>query len=227
MNKHELLTAVTVAVGTAALTITAFWPDSLDAGDDPVALAPKISRPTLVANGVEFTLKPADDRNFSAGEEPVLELAALNTNSTPARATVHLAMSATSPADALSRVVRTPSLLWQTDQAVALAPGESKTIVLQIGTKLPPNNLISILLQDTGAAAQSPALDTAPVNGLKAMRITAPGAITALSFSTVVPRKDQSIATIQAGARTSVRSNNQALEGFAGGRDSSSDLAAD
>src|SRR5512138_3175597 len=95
MKRNELWTAITVAMGTAALTITAFWPGSLDAGDDPAALAAKISKPKLVVAGVEFTLTPAEDRNFSAGEEPVFQLAALNTNPTEARATVRVAMSAT------------------------------------------------------------------------------------------------------------------------------------
>ena len=64
-----------------------------------------------------------DLRTFDAHGTPALTVY-LATD--PARDTsplVQLVMSATSPADALSRVLRTPAMLWRADQAVALAPG--------------------------------------------------------------------------------------------------------
>lgn len=196
MKRNELCTVITTAMGTAALLITAFWPDSLDAGGEPAELSPKISKPKLVAGGVEFSLAPAERRDLSAGDEPVFELTALNTNSEKAQANVRIAMTATSPADALSRVVRTPSMLWQTEQSVALAPRESKTLTLNTRTKLPPNNLISVLLQDNAAGPSTP-LTVGPQPAIKPEATPAPASsmITALTFLTITPNREQTVFT--------------------------------
>ncbi len=184
MNRNDILTATTVAVGTAALAITVFWPDALDAGDrEPLPAG--ISEPKLFIQGVELRLSPEGGRNFSGGEQPVFELAAVNTNSASATICVHVAMNATSPADALSRVVRTPSPLWQDDQTIVLRPGEQKTLILSTKTKLPANSLISVALQDKGASVNGAALSVAGVLGEpKLGALPRTSMITALTFFT-------------------------------------------
>ncbi len=188
MNRKDLMTVMTVAVGTAALALAALWPDSLGAGDEPQPLLPKIAHPKLLATGVELTLSPAENRVFKAGDEPVLELTALNTQENPADITVHLAMSRTSPADPLSRVVRAPTAIWHCDQSLALAPKETKTIVLNTRTKLPPNSLISVSLEAMpGGVAGLNSADKDRSGNATAMT-SLPQKIVALSFSTLLPR---------------------------------------
>jgi len=154
---------MTVAGGTAALAISALWPGSLDAGDTPQPPPPGIAQPKLTSDGVELTLN-AGGSQFAAGDQPALELVATNTQTSPAELTVHVTMFAASLADALSRVVPAPVLLWQRDQPLALAPREGSRIILPTETRLPPRSLISLRIE------------TRP-------RGTA-GGITALSFAT-------------------------------------------
>ncbi len=187
MNRKDLMTVMTVAAGTAVLTLAALWPDSLGAGDEPQRLLPKIAQPTLLATGVELTLSPPENRVFEAGDEPVLELTALNTQEKHADITVHLSMSRTSPADPLSRVVRVPTAIWHCDQSLALAPKETKTIVLNTQTKLPPNSLISVSLEAMPGVAGLNSADKDHSESGTAMT-SPPQKIVALSFSTLLPR---------------------------------------
>ncbi len=194
MKKQDLLTATTVALGTAALSVAAFWPGSLDAGDEEQRATAKIAQPKLFAEGVELSLSSPQDRTFREGDQPTFELAALNTNSTPVELTLHLAMSASSPADALSRVVRTPSMLWQADKSIVLAPGEAKKVAVPTATKLPSKNLISVTMQQAVPAESSPI----PIQHRAAQT---PGAVVMLSFSTLggEPLKGDRIAAFPAG----------------------------
>ncbi len=180
MTNNDLLNALGAAAAAAALTMTAFWPGTLDAGD-PQPIPAKIAQPKLVSHGVELTLASAVGSAFTAGEEPTFELAALNTNSTPAEIELHIAMSATAPADAMSRVVRTPAVLWQTDQALTLGPGENKKVMLTCGTKLPPMSVISVLLQEKRSGDRA---------NLEIGSVRSTNSIVALSFSTF-PGKQQ------------------------------------
>ncbi len=184
MNKNDLLTVITSATATAALTLTAFWPGSLGAGDDPQPVPPKIAQPKLAAGGLEISIAAAEGHPLRAGDEPVLELTAVNPTAAAAQASIQVALSTTSPADALSRVVRTPAVLWQADQSLALGPKEVKKVLLKTGTKLEPNRLLSVLLSETGpgsiaGASAAPAKSSGPPS---------PHSIVGLSFSTISPK---------------------------------------
>jgi hypothetical protein len=171
MKTKDILTIMTVAFGTATLTVAAFWAGSLDAGSDADAPSAKIAKPQLVSHGVELTLALAGGRVFKAGEQPEFELTALNTTNQPASVSVCVTMTSSSPADALSRVIRMPAVLWQQEQIVTLQPKETKVLALCAGTNLPPNSVISVSLREPGEKA-------APFTP----------SIVALSFSTVVPK---------------------------------------
>ena len=67
-----------------------------------------------------MTLAPAGGRVFKAGDQPEFELTALNTTNQPASASVCVTMTSAAPADALSRVIRMPTVLWQQEQVVRL-----------------------------------------------------------------------------------------------------------
>jgi hypothetical protein len=178
MKIKDILTITTVALGTATLTVAAFWAGSIEAGSDADAPPAKIAKPQFVSHGVELTLAPAGGRGFQAGDQPEFELTALNTTNQPASASVCVTMTSSSPADALSRVIRLPKVLWQQEQVITLQPNETKVLALCASTNLPPNSVISVSLHEQDQKAVP----------------FAPG-IVALSFSTVVPKTLPTVAS--------------------------------
>ena len=187
MKTKDLMTMATVALGTATLTVMTFWSGPLEAGLEGDALAAKIAKPKLVSHGVELTLTAAEGRIFKAGDEPAFALTAVNTTGEPAAVTVRLAMTASSPADAMSRVPRMPTALWQQHQSLTLKPNETKTIVIPVPTKLPANSTMAVSLQESdplqakvGAASSGirPALQFGP---------SPQAGIVAMNFSTAAP----------------------------------------
>jgi hypothetical protein len=171
MKTKDILTITTVALGTATLTVAAFWAGPIEAGSDADAPPSKIAKSRLVAHGVELTLAPADGRVFKAGDQPEFDLTALNTTQQPASASVRVAMTSSSPEDRMSRVIRLPKAMWQQEQVVSLQPGETKTFTLSANAKLPANSVIAVSLGEQNEKAA----------------LFAPG-IQALSFSTVAPK---------------------------------------
>jgi len=149
MKAKDFMNIASVAAGTAAVTIVTCWPGSTDAGAEQDALAAKIAKPKLVCNGVEMSLAAAGGRVFKAGDLPVFELAAVNTTAEPATVAVGVVMSASSTADALSRVIRLPAILCQEQRLIVLKPHEARTVLLSPKTKLPPNSLISVSLEES------------------------------------------------------------------------------
>ena len=153
MNTKDILTITTVALGTATLTVAAFWAGPIEAGGDADTPPSKIAKSRFVSHGVELTLAPAGGRIFKAGDQPEFELTALNTTSQPASASVCVTMTASSPADPLSRVIRLP------EGSVAAGAGRNaqsqrdKVLALRARTNLPPNSVISVVLGEPGRKA--------------------------------------------------------------------------
>lgn len=148
MKTKDLLTIATAALGTATLTVAAFWAGPTDAGNDADAPPPKLAKSLLVSHGVELALAPAGGRTFKAGDQPEFVLTALNTTSQPASASICVTMTASAPASFESRVIRAPSVLWRQEQIVSLQPNETKVYSLCAKTNLPPMSVISVSLQD-------------------------------------------------------------------------------
>ena len=148
MKANDLLTIATAALGTATLTVTAFWAGPLDAGNDAEAPAPMIAKTRLISRGIELGLSPAGGRTFQAGDQPEFELTAINTTDQPASVSVGVTMTASSLADALSRTVRLPQVLWRQEQIVSLGPNETNVLTLVTGTNLPAKSVVSVSLQD-------------------------------------------------------------------------------
>jgi hypothetical protein len=149
MKTKDLITIATTALGTTTLTATLFWPGPLEAGLEAESLAAKIAKPKLVVQGVEMTFAAADGCDLKAGVEPRFELSAVNTTCGPATVTVRLAMTTSSPADALSRLPRRPSVLWQQHQCLTLKPNETKTVTILTQRKLPPNTMVALSLAES------------------------------------------------------------------------------
>ena len=170
MKTKDLLTIATAALGTATLTVIAFWAGPLDAGNDADAPPAKLPRARLVSRGVELGLAPVGGRTFKAGDQPKFELTALNTTDQPASVSVCVTLASAAPPNPLARVILLPSVLWQREQLVMLSPKETKVLALCANTNLPANRVISVVLRDLDPKA-APALTE----------------ITALSFSTAAP----------------------------------------
>jgi hypothetical protein len=167
MKTNDLLTIATAALGTAALTVAAFWAGPLDAGGDADAPTPMITKTRFIWHGVEFGLSPVGGRTFHAGDQPAFELTAHNTTQQATNSSVCVTLSASSPADANSRVERLPSVLWRQEQIVLLGPNETRVFALCASTNLPAKSVISVVLQEPGQRFPF-----------------TPGAVVALSFST-------------------------------------------
>jgi hypothetical protein len=180
MTTKDIITIATAALGTATLTVAGFWAGPIDAGNDTEAPPAKIAKARLLAHGVDLALVPAGGRTFRAGDQAEFELTALNTTDQPASVEVGVSMTASAPADLLSRTVRLPSVLWQQQQVVSLQPRETKVLALATSTNLPPNSMVNVSLREPGTQAGP-----------------APSGITALTFSTVVPKPAPVVALAQ------------------------------
>jgi hypothetical protein len=180
MKTKDILTITTVALGTATLTVAAFWAGPIEAGSEGDAPPAKIGQSRLVTQGVAMTLAPAEGRVFKAGDQPQFELTAVNTTQQPASASVQVTMTSFSMASMASRVGPRPNVLWKRDQIVNLKPNETKAINLGASTNLPPNSVISVSLGEP--------------NPTSARRGTG---IEALSFSTVAPKAVPTVASVR------------------------------
>jgi len=178
MKAKDILTITTVALGTATLMVATFWAGPIEAGADADAPPGKIAKSRLSSHGVEMTLAAAGGRVFKAGDAPEFELTALSTTNQLASVAVCVTMTSSSPADALSRVIRLPKVLWQQEQVVTLQPNETKVLALCASTNLPANSVISVSVREQGQKA-------APL----------PPGIVALSFSTIVPKPLPAVAS--------------------------------
>jgi len=170
MKTKDLLTIATAALGTATLTVAAFWAGPIDAGNDADAPPAKLAKAKLVSHGVELTLAPTGGRTFQAGDQPEFELTALNTAGQVANLAICVTMNSTTVASAFARTPLLPKALWQQVQQLTLKPNETKVLTLCANTKLPVKSLISVSLREEGPKAGP----------------SAPG-IVALSFSTAAP----------------------------------------
>lgn len=186
MRTEDFKTIATVALSTTALTVITFWSVPLEAGNEGDALGSKITKPKLVAHGIEVTLAAAEGRIFRAGEVPKFQLKALNSTSEPATMDLCIAMNASAPANANSRVLRMPAEIWQQQQTLTLKPNETKGITLPVETKLPANSVIAVTIQEsspTQMKAVKVGLDVSPA--LSFANASHPGVV-AMNFSTAV-----------------------------------------
>jgi hypothetical protein len=186
MKMRDLLTIATAALGTATLTVVAFWAGPMDAGDDADAPPPKIAQARLVTRGVELTLAGIAGRTFKTGERPEFALTARNTTPQMARISFCVSMTATAVADPTSRTIRLPSVLWEQQQSLTLNANETKTLTLCASTNLPPRSLISVSLREPhpGAAPVAPGI-----------AIPNPSAVTVLNFTTAPARALPTVAS--------------------------------
>ncbi len=147
MKRQDLLAVVAVAAVTMAFALVAFGPAGVGAGDDVPVLKAEIIQPKLTSQGCEFTLK-TDKPAYRPGETPVLELTATNPTDKAVEASVWLQITASSPADMLSRMPVMPKPIWIHQHKLALQPGETKTASVTADVKLPAGQSVAIGMSD-------------------------------------------------------------------------------
>ena len=178
MQTKNLVSITTVALATALVTVVMCWSGSMEAGSGTDAAVPTIATPKLVSHGVEMTLAAAEGRIFKTGDAPAFDLKAVNTTDNPVTVQVGVVMTATAPADRMSRVLVMPTNLWQEHRELVLQPHETKQVTVATQTKLPAGKLVSVRLQASTVAANQSVAQLAKA---------APAGIVALNFSTAVP----------------------------------------
>lgn len=196
MKRQDLMAVAVVTLGTATLTLMTFWAGPMEAGGEGDANAAKFAQPKLLCDGVEISLAAKDGAVLKAGDKPVFELTARNITNQPAQVSVRVTLSATAPADKLSRTPSMPKGLWRCDPSLTLQPNETKTMTLATEVALPTNSIILVSLHDGTLSGGPPPVGT--LNPLPTRLPTAfsqrPG-IVALSFSTVAPQAQPRLAS--------------------------------
>ena len=145
MKIKDALIIGAIAGTTMAVTLAVLLPARVDAGAQAAAVKPLIARPKLVAAGCTFTLK-TDKQAYKPGEAPRVTIRAANPTDKPVRKDIFVSMSGISAASRMSRMPVMPRSLWRHKCPVSLKPGETKTICLDTGTKLPAGTIITIAM---------------------------------------------------------------------------------
>ncbi len=186
MKTKDLFTIATVAFGTAAITVATFWAGSTEAGNDGDTLASKITRPAFLSHGIKLTLASAAAQLYKAGDQPAFQLTAVNTANADHAISIRLEMTAASPADMMSRVVRQPDVVWQQTESLKLKPGETRNLTLNTGKKLSEGREFAVSIQEIDPEREPQSAMNPAATTPKAPPI-APGNIVVLNFSTVPP----------------------------------------
>ena len=132
--KRQLFTLATTAAATTALILTALWPASLAAtGKDP-GPAPVITLPTLKVNGCELSVRPAKE-SYAPGDVLTVEFRMANPSPAPAAFEAFVVMNDQEPGAEFSRRGPSSTQVWIESVPVSLAPGETKIVILNTGTK--------------------------------------------------------------------------------------------
>lgn len=193
MKSRDLANIFTVAVGTAAAVVVTFSGNSLEAGRDGTELRSVITTPELLANGIKISLATRKGNEPKAGVPAEFDMNVVNTREVASEATVRLVMSASAPANPLSRIMIMPTQLWSEERTLTLGPKETKRIPVVAHTNLPTGREITVRVismkpanSATTPEAVAPQLANVPENSIVALR-----------FSTVPapPQVAQAVAT--------------------------------
>lgn len=144
MRPRDILTTVTVAGVTLALTLAWCLPKAADAVPN---IQPVIAQPQFTMQGCTFELK-ADKPAYEPGEMPSLLIAAKNPTGAPVAANIRIKILASAPASPLARMLPMPRVLWSHQWAVRLNAEESQTATLPTDAKLSAGQNIVITLSD-------------------------------------------------------------------------------
>ena len=182
MKTKDILAITTVALGTAALTVTTFWSGPIDAGVEIEGAAIKINQPKLVCRDIELSVTHPGAQAIKAGEQPAFELAAFNTSKADKTAKVCVMLTCTAPTSPLSRTIAMPTTLWKQEEVLTLKAGETRLVPLTVTTSLPANSLFSIQLADMDSNTVA---ETGVPKEIKPITFPSPNQIVAYNFSTI------------------------------------------
>jgi hypothetical protein len=151
MKVKDILAILGVAGATTAFVVGLLGPGRVVATGMMEGIKPIVAQPKLTVDGCVFSLK-TDKPAYRAGDEPTLQVEAVNPTDNPVETTVWISMSASSPPSPFARVLMLPKPLWTEKYLVRLRPGETQTVPLATKTKLPAGENISITMSDKNLA---------------------------------------------------------------------------
>ena len=136
---------------TVALTAGVFRTADLNAEIDLNKITPRIATPTLNVEGGKFTIR-TDLEHYDKTQEPVLTLKAHNPTDQAITQTIRVAITSIPPGATFSRRLVMPQSHWTHSQKVALKPGETKSIELKTGVKLPVGRVVNVTMSNPNAS---------------------------------------------------------------------------
>jgi len=157
MRVRNLTTIVASAAATMVLTLTLFGPDRVGADKQSDVIPPEITHPTLTLDTCNVVLT-TDRPQYKAGDVPKLTLQVINKTDKPLKQMVVLRLQASAPSSPLSRIAVLPEEVWKRDVLVDLAPGEKKTLDVDLDLKLPEGKSIAITMSDNETTTVSHSL---------------------------------------------------------------------
>ena len=189
MKTNDIISILGVALATASLTVIGFSSGPLNAGGEAEKPAPQKMQPRLLVHGIALTLAVPEDGKLRAGEQPALELTAINTTGENASASIEIEMTASSPENPVSRVLLVPTALWQGRETLVLKPNETKVVPIPVSAQLPPDKMIEVALREADPATGTTGMEKPGARVAQSIRLAGmpQGGIVALSFSTAVP----------------------------------------
>jgi hypothetical protein len=125
---------------------------------------PEIQWPVLRASGCEITLR-TERTNYREGETPIMELVAANPSGSPVTLEATVRMTAQSPSDMMSRVVRAPRQSWEQRIGIELGAGERRVMPVPTGTPVTAGSSVTFQLRVGTATVNTPPI-TIPGNTL-------------------------------------------------------------
>ena len=156
MKRVDLLAVGGWAVATMGLTLAMFLPGGLVAVDSSAAVKAEIRRPTLTARGCELSARLIDPQakaptaaliSYKTGDQPVVEMTAVNRTDKPVEVPWSLSMRAAGPVSPMSRMGPVAKEIWCQKGTLMLKAGETQTLTLETKTALPGGNNGWIALQ--------------------------------------------------------------------------------
>lgn len=155
MNGSIVRTIAVWAGVSCVASLTVLMPKRLTA-TDPVQVSaiaqPERARPVLAGEGFELSVRvagQATDQPFAAlkpGEPIRLELIAVSKASETIDVKPLVRLMSTSPVSRMSRTPSTPTEVYRTEPTITLAPGETRTLVVETNTVIPQDVQVTVAL---------------------------------------------------------------------------------
>jgi len=147
MKLQDVLTIAGTAGITMAATLMLLGPRNSNPAYAAPEVRPIIAQPQFQSKGCTFSVK-TDKVAYEVGESPAFEITASNPSADPANTTIWLAMMASGPDFAGSRMAPMPRMLWQHQFIITLLPKETRKMDVASDAKPQAGQNIFVTMTD-------------------------------------------------------------------------------